>query len=160
MSRAADALGAAVVVLLLGTVAWALPPGAVSTRFWLVCGLAAAVASMLLRDPRVGPVRPQAWLQLVGSSMLFAAIFFGANRGLDALNGARAASLDTGGSLGGFELWYALCPGLTSIALGGLARSLFLQLAIPRGPTRRIDLPRVGRLGRRRACVPDRHRPE
>ena len=120
----ADLVGAAVLVALLGGVAQALPSGTMSPAFWAGSWAIATLVAVLLALPAIGPVRSRDWLWLAGGSVWFAAIFFGANRGLDALHGPRPSPLDTGGSLGGFELWYALCPGLTSIALAGWVRSL------------------------------------
>ena len=121
----ADAVGFGVLAALLAAVFGALPAGSMSTAGWTGAFATAALASLLLRSPRIGPTRPRGWLGLAGASMLFAAIFFGANGALDALNGPRPSPLDSGGSLGGFELCYALCPGLTSVALAGWARSLY-----------------------------------
>lgn len=123
-SVTADLVGAGVLVALLGGVAQALPSGSMSPAFWVGSWAVAALAAALLAVPAIGPDRPRGWLWLTGASVWFAAIFFGANRGLDALHGPRPSPLETGGSLGGFELWYALCPGLTSIALAGWVRSL------------------------------------
>lgn len=125
MTRAfADGAGAAALATLLTLVAQMLPAGSMAPGTWvLACTLAAACSAFLWRS-RFGPSQPRGWLQLAGTSVLLAAIFFGANGALDALNGPRPSPLDSGGSLGGFELCYALCPGLTSIALAGWVRSL------------------------------------
>lgn len=125
----ANAVGSGVLVALLALVFHALPAGSMSAAFGAGTCATAALGSLLLWSPRIGPTRPGGWLGLAGASVLFAAIFFGANGALDALNGPRPSPLDSGGSLGGFELWYALCPGLTSVAAAGWARSLCLRPA-------------------------------
>ena len=120
----ADAAGLAALTALLGSVALWLEAGAVGAPFWWIAGGLAAGGSALLWRLPAAPRTPRGWLMSAAASVWLAVLFFGANRALDALNGPRASPIDTGGTLGGFELWYALCPGLTAMALAGWVRSL------------------------------------
>lgn len=87
------------------------------------------------------------WLTVASYAALFAAIFYGANGALDALHGPHRPGPDVDQSLGGLTLWFALCPGAASVALGKA-----LCTAI-RGSSRRPD--RRARVGTRRP-LPER----
>ena len=66
---------------------------------------------------------PRRWATVALYCALLALIFFGANGALDALNGAHRAKAAVAESLGGLELWFALCPGAVSVALGGAVQA-------------------------------------
>lgn len=71
---------------------------------------------------------PQRWATVALYCTLLALIFFGANGALDALNGAHRAKAAVAESLGGLELWFVLCPGAVSVALGGAVQAWVRQL--------------------------------
>ncbi len=79
-----------------------------------VCALVFAV----IRASGVGAGAAGPWLAVALHAALFAVIFFGAGLALDALHGVHRAGPDVAGSLGGLALWFVLCPGVVSVALG------------------------------------------
>lgn len=93
-NETAEAIGAVLVVLLAGA-AWHLP---------------------------LGPKRWQGWLSLAGFSVLLSAMFWAANQGLDLIKPPGSRRVDAAAFVCGLELWTLLCPGLTCVALAGLAR--------------------------------------
>jgi hypothetical protein len=64
---------------------------------------------------------PRSWAALAVYALLGAALFAGANFGMDALHGANRPTAQVAAHLGGVELWVVLYPGLLSLALGRLA---------------------------------------
>jgi hypothetical protein len=64
---------------------------------------------------------PRSWVRLAIYSVLGAASFAGANFAMDALHGAHRPKAEVASHLGGLELWFVLCPGVFSLALGRLA---------------------------------------
>lgn len=98
---------------------------------WVGLYLATALLAVLAawwRWPR-WPART--WLYACFCSLLLAASFWGANFALDALHGAARRKAEVTSTLGGLELWFVLCPGVASIAVSGLARSLLEGNARP-----------------------------
>ena len=83
---------------------------------WAGLYLCSALATVAL--PRWVPLNAAGWLAAAGCALLFSAMFWGANFGLDALHGAHRHKADVAQYLGGLELWLALCPGVVSAALG------------------------------------------
>ena len=70
------------------------------------------------------------WIGLLAWSLYFAAIFWGADQGLDALHGAHNRRGDVKVLLGGLELWMVFFPGLFSVALAGLLFGLLRQAVL------------------------------
>jgi hypothetical protein len=99
-----------------------LPGVGVSPIAWLTLFLACVCASLLVA--RLQPLAPRTWLYFATCSVLLAAFFFGANLGLDALHGAERPKANVAATLGGLELWFVLCPGVTSVALAAWAVGL------------------------------------
>jgi hypothetical protein len=64
---------------------------------------------------------PRTWAALAMYALLGAALFAGANFGMDALHGPNRSRAQVAAHLGGLELWVVLCPGVLSLALGHLA---------------------------------------
>jgi hypothetical protein len=62
------------------------------------------------------------WLIAAFYAALFAAMFYGANAGLDALHGSSRNATRVADELGGLELWFVLCPGAFSVSLGTALR--------------------------------------
>jgi len=120
-----DAVGLGAFSALYGAGVAALPAAHVHPASWTALFMACLVAAVPLWRRW-----PQAGLSIAGYSLLLAGIFLGANRGLDALNGPDRATLDVARSLGGLELWFVLCPGVSALGLGGWLRAL----AVARGP--------------------------
>ena len=103
----------------------------VSAAAWAGLYLCAAVATVTA--PCWAPLRAGLWLAVAGYALLFSALFWGANFGLDALHGAHRHKADVAQSLGGLELWLVLCPGAASVALGAAAQVAWARRA-RRGP--------------------------
>lgn len=79
-------------------------------------GMCLAIAAIQSRW-RPAWASPRTWLAVALYSLLLAALFRGANVGLDALHGAQRVRIDVAASLGGLELWFVLSPGVTAIAV-------------------------------------------
>jgi hypothetical protein len=102
------------VLALLGT-------GAVSVWTWAALQGLLAVALVVLRLARTTRHwRAHIWLAIAIYAVFFAAFFAGANFALDALHGAQRLKAEVSVHLGGLDLWQFLCPGVFSLALGGL----------------------------------------
>ncbi len=104
---------------------WLLRDQRVSMFAWAalyVCCLSVAAALCHRRFARFKP-SPGAWLLFALNSALLAALFWGANMALDLVNGAHRPKADWAAQLGGLELWFALCPGVLSVAIAGCVRS-------------------------------------
>jgi hypothetical protein len=75
--------------------------------------------------------RPEAgvrfWAVAAFRVLLLAGIFYGANGGLDALYGSDRQRARVEAGLGGMELWFVLCPGLFSVAVGSALRAAVLS---------------------------------
>ena len=71
------------------------------------------------------------WFAMACYAALLAAIFYGANGALDALHGANRARPDVASAIGGLELWFVLCPGAVSVALGHAVRSALAKRQPP-----------------------------
>lgn len=67
------------------------------------------------------------WALLAFYAAFLAMYIFSANMGLDVLYGVRRRRSYPEDYLGGIELWFALFPGLFAVAMGGLARTLWLR---------------------------------
>lgn len=95
-----------------------LPTATVSAVAWTsLFSVCAASCFLLFRRQALG-WPPVAWLYLAACCLLLAALFYGANVGLDTLHGASRPKADVAASLSGLELWFVLAPGLASLCLG------------------------------------------
>lgn len=90
--------------------------GVALTAWWALYGVCVLLALVLVRTTPFA-LSPRSWLYLAGCAVLLAALFFGANAGLDVLHGAGRPKADVAQQLGGLELWCVLCPGLASVAV-------------------------------------------
>ena len=108
---------------------WFLRGQGVSLAAWAVlyaCCFSAASALQHSRFTRYVS-RPSAWLLFSVNSVLVAVLFWGANAGLDLIGNTNRQHAEWPAYFGGLELWFALCPGVFSVAIAGYARSLRLQ---------------------------------
>ena len=106
--------------------AWLLRDQGVSMVAWAVlyvCCVSAAVA-LQLSSFAAYQLPPRAWLLFAVNSALVAALFWGANTALDLINAPHRPRDDWATHLGGLELWFALCPGVVSVAISSYVRSL------------------------------------
>ena len=114
--------------LVVSSVYWLLvalmPSVSVSVVAWAALFLACLCCTLLVSLLRVRLHQATTWLYVAACSALLAVAFFGANLALDALHGVGRPKVDVAASLGGLELWFVLCPGVTSVALAGAAASL------------------------------------
>jgi hypothetical protein len=115
-----------VFVVVVGIVFWGvfalLPSAAVATA--AKAGLFAVCVStwVWLRDRACSPqTSVLSWLGHAVHSALLAALFYGASEARDILDGPHRPKAATPAWLGGLELWWLLCPGALSVALGGAA---------------------------------------
>ena len=90
--------------------------GVVLADWWALYGVCVLLALVLVRK-RPFALSPLSWLYLAACAVLLAALFFGANAGLDVLHGASRPKAHVAQQLGGLALWCVLCPGLASVAL-------------------------------------------
>jgi len=114
-------------VFSLGAVA--VPSGLVATGAWVGLYLAVSAASSLAAYLGWPRWPAWTWLAALGYTLLFAALFCGANLALDALHGAHRPNADVARHLGGLELWFVLFPGIASMAVSGFARTLLSRQA-------------------------------
>lgn len=113
----------------------------VQTEAWLVLYGLCASLSLLALWRRTPSFAPTTWLYLTVCVTLLAAVFLGANVGLDALNGAHRAKPDVAGAIGGLELWLVLFPGVASSTLAcavGTAAAAFRSPNIRTAPSSRL----------------------
>ena len=103
----------------------------VSIIAWSALYGCCAVSALALHHRRFAhfQIQPSAWLLFALNVVLLAALFWGTNTALDLLNGPRRPKNDWTARLGGLELWFALFPGVWSIAMAGCARSLQAKLS-------------------------------
>ncbi len=108
-------------LVLAGLFYWAvvavLQAAAVAPQAWALLFGACIACALLCPDKTIRALSPGAWLYGAFCALLVAAFFFGANIGLDALHGANRPKAHVAASLGGLELWFVLCPGLSSFAI-------------------------------------------
>ena len=114
----------------------ALQRAGVSAAAWAGLYLCAAVATVTA--PCWGPLRAGLWLALAGYALLFSALFWGANFGLDALHGAHRHKADVAQRLGGLELWFVLCPGVVSVALAAAVQACWASPFLKVSTTARV----------------------
>ena len=107
-------------------------------------GLYLCTATATAAAARWVPMSAGLWLAVAGYVLLFSALFWGANFGLDALHGAHRHKTEVAQSLGGLELWLVLCPGAASLALGAAAQACWVRRAKrPRRARRATRGPRI-----------------
>jgi hypothetical protein len=101
----------------------ALGPGHVAWRTWMVLHamLALALLALCMTPGPIARWGASRWLAMALYAALLSAFFAGADAGLDALQGTRPARAVPWPALGGLELWQLLCPGVVSLAAGGLS---------------------------------------
>ena len=64
------------------------------------------------------------WLAAAFYSVFFAMMFYGLNEGLDILHGANRPKAQLVQHLGGLEIWFFLCPGVSVFAIANAVRAL------------------------------------
>ena len=106
--------------------AWLLRDQGVSMVAWAVLYVCCVSAAGALQYSRFAAYQlpPRAWLLFAVNSALVAALFWGANTALDLINAPQRPKDDWATHLGGLELWFALCPGVVSVAISSYVRSL------------------------------------
>ena len=100
-----------------------LPSNSVAPLAWIVvyiCGVATLLLTDRLLQRRLSLTT---WLKLFVHALLLAAIFFGADFGLEALKGSIKPRAALPAFLHGLELYYLLVPGVTSVTLAGAVGS-------------------------------------
>ena len=110
---------------------WLLRHQPVSIIAWSALYGCCALAAVALHHQRFArfQMQPGSWLLFALNAALLAALFWGANAALDLLNGPYRPKNDWTARLGGLELWFALFPGVWSIAMAGCVRSLQAKLS-------------------------------
>ncbi len=104
-----------------------LPGAAVAPEAWVgLYGVCVLVSWLLWQGP-AGRAPARVWLEWVVYAPLLAALFFGADGALDALNGPLRAKAGVAESLGGLDIWFVFCPGVVAVALGGAVHSLLVS---------------------------------
>lgn len=103
-----------------------LPIVGVSSEAWSLLYVGCAVALTIFSQPRFN-ISLVAWLQVFLYSLLFAVIFFGANLALDTLIGSVKSRRQLPLFFHGLEFYLVCCPGIASIATGGVVRNLLLK---------------------------------
>ena len=116
---------------------WLFRDQSVSMVAWAVLYLCCASAAGAMQYSRFAayPLSPRAWLLFAVNSALVAALFWGANTALDLINAPHRPKVDWATHLGGLELWFALFPGVFSVAIAAWARSLLCQRLHSQGAT-------------------------
>ena len=106
--------------------AWLLRDQGVSMVAWAALYVCCVSAAGALQYSRFAACQlpPRAWLLFAVNSALVAALFWGANTALDLINAPQRPKDDWATHLGGLELWFALCPGVVSVAISSYVRSL------------------------------------
>ena len=125
LRRRANAVGALALALLSAAVAALAPAGFASPVAWAFAAAAVATAAAWLWRPARAPGTARGWLLLALNSVLLAALFYGANEGLDLLRSPGRRDLPYA-SVFGLELWTLFCPLLTVVALAGAVRAAWL----------------------------------
>ena len=114
----AKAAGLGILTLCFALGATAMSTAAVSLRAWLVLYALCVAVAAVIWAARPELARATTWLVAASYAALFAAIFYGANLALDALQGPHRNDGSVAHHLEGLELWFVLCPGMVSVAWG------------------------------------------
>jgi hypothetical protein len=120
-------MGTAIALLAQFAVFWlvvaAIPAGSVAPAAWVVLYAVAALAFVHFRFVLNVKWSARKWFIVLFYSLFLAMFFYGANIGLDVLYGANRRKADVARYLGGLEIWFFLCPGVTAFAVAGLLQS-------------------------------------
>ena len=100
-----------------------IPPRSVTLAAWTALYAIALVAFLYVDRAARPNWSSRTWLAVVFYSLFFAGIFYGANLGLDVLHGANRPKAEVARYLGGVEIWFFLCPGVSAFALAGLVQA-------------------------------------
>ena len=103
----------------------ALAAARVSVRAWLSLYALGLLACVAIEARHLAGCAEPAWFAVSLHAAWLAAIFYGADGALAALNGPHRVASTWVEQIGGLELWFVLCPGVVSLALAvGFVRML------------------------------------
>ena len=106
---------------------------AVTPAAWAGLYGVCVIAALALWGGAAGRAPVTAWLAGGMHALWLAALFFGADGALDALNGPLRSKARVAEALGGLEVWFFFCPGMVAVALGGAVHSGVMAWRSPRG---------------------------